>query len=844
MTVAYWEQRERNPAFTARPPDPGLNDYLTSSARQALYHSPFWAIYRFGEQAYSRWGSEDDNPTLSPEQATERYGLNGALTFDKEIKNDEAFLLYQRKLDETEHELILGVGGRTAGRKISGLGVSLAATAVDPINLASMFVPVVNETRFARMITANGGSLWKARAIRGAIEGSVGALMVEPFILLPALQEQSNYDYMDSAINMGFGTILGGMMQVGVGKLGDTIRVKKIRNSVAVEGFHAATRHLKNLSPEEADIILSAALADFMDDAPISAPAELAPVADKIVVEEIKWDHAEAKKQAIAELGFDTTAEKTYNVDKKMHDPQPNEPWYHGGLTIDSRGSMIISDDAFFFARDQHAAANFGGTHKNIFVANLDIKNPISHRKIYAIAQELGIADQGVVKTGPHGKMVNTNNPHWPQDFVHFKKMRDHLDKLGYDAIMDPREGHQIVIWDTKKIKTPGRKQQRVKIKGGAKFQPEPDTFKMYPKQKIADPKPFEKFYHARSTEDLLEFKKGKLAFFTRSDDLAHSVAFQKGIYEFSKTAQPDPNAGPGTFIPDTQSPEAVQFAAKRAKQVSANLKMENPASVKDVYKIVRDLAENMGEDELIDDILAAIPLENREILGTMSLENDLSLDDLFGRIIPEDLLYSDTVRKAVQQSGFDSFFGPGGFLDSGFGDMAGGGTAVIFDPKQIRVFGDDMDLMFQGIKFGDKAELKASLIERTEALKKSRIDNLVRKKHRAFKKKLAEQQAKIDFQNQDPMAFDSPDVEVGIKALEAESALLAKDLGVDMEGKLGLEFDPEGKSPAEQLLGENLQEFTPEEVAMLNNDLMDVVDIENETKMIEVAINCMIGKI
>jgi len=66
--------------------------------------------------------------------------------------------------------------------------------------------------------------LTKARAVRGVVEGSVGATLVEPIVLgQAALEQDENYNLLDSFLNVTIGGVLGGGLHVGFGKLSDTI---------------------------------------------------------------------------------------------------------------------------------------------------------------------------------------------------------------------------------------------------------------------------------------------------------------------------------------------------------------------------------------------------------------------------------------------------------------------------------------------------------------------------------------------------------------------------------------------------------------------------------------------
>lgn len=269
--VAQWIPPQENPNFVSRPPDPGAFNYYATSAWDAIYHSPFSGVYRATQLGIESsgalngltWNPEngttfDQNDAdrqynvLTPKEATQKYGLDGQLKFDEPINESAARLMYQRKLDENDRAYILQTGATSGFRHAAGMGVGMAATLVDPLNVAMMFTPVVGEVRMASMVAKYG--VTRARLAAGAIEGFVGSAMAEPFVLLPAMQEQANYGLADSALNLGFGAVLGAGLHAGLGAVGDRIRA---------------------LKPKEANAIFESAMNDVLQDRPVSAPAKV-----------------------------------------------------------------------------------------------------------------------------------------------------------------------------------------------------------------------------------------------------------------------------------------------------------------------------------------------------------------------------------------------------------------------------------------------------------------------------------------------------------------------------------------------------------------------------------------
>lgn len=177
----------------------------------------------FGEQAPSTASEMQD--AASARQKIKDEGLSLTVP-DEGIRSRALDILIERKKDERRRNDIIsrGPGGFVAGA--TGVGVNLAVSAMDPLNIASAFIPVVGEARYAAMLAKASGPLSRAwaRAGVGALEGAAGAAAVEPLVYGAARQEQADYDLHDSIANIALGTVLGGGLHVGAGAIADTVR--------------------------------------------------------------------------------------------------------------------------------------------------------------------------------------------------------------------------------------------------------------------------------------------------------------------------------------------------------------------------------------------------------------------------------------------------------------------------------------------------------------------------------------------------------------------------------------------------------------------------------------------
>ena len=100
----------------------------------------------------------------------------------------------------------------------------------DPINIAASFIPVFGQARFAGLVARQGFT--RARLAKGVTEGAVGAAIVEPIVYGVAKEVQADYGLADSLLNITFGTILGGGLHVGAGKLKDLRTASKFKQRV------------------------------------------------------------------------------------------------------------------------------------------------------------------------------------------------------------------------------------------------------------------------------------------------------------------------------------------------------------------------------------------------------------------------------------------------------------------------------------------------------------------------------------------------------------------------------------------------------------------------------------
>ncbi len=238
----------------------GQFDAAEAAFDQAMFENPTNAARRINELTEAEQGAvirpamtargytspavraEPETPLLTAEQARARIKEEGLdLTVDDAgIRAGALDILIERKREETKRKFILD--NAPASTVPVQLLAGFAASVLDPINVASAFVPIVGEARYASMLARAGQSVAARAAVRaqvGAVEGAVGAAMLEPLILYASARDQADYDLTNSLLNVAFGSALGGGLHSAGGLLGD-LRRGNLLDSVKVEAPEVA----------------------------------------------------------------------------------------------------------------------------------------------------------------------------------------------------------------------------------------------------------------------------------------------------------------------------------------------------------------------------------------------------------------------------------------------------------------------------------------------------------------------------------------------------------------------------------------------------------------------------
>ena len=247
-----------------------LFESLGAVAKDNWNYNPVISLMTYGDTLEAERDSRLEGiEPVDRNVLNERYKDIG-LYFEQDEYQSVVNIMVDQKEKELERQSIIQRGPKGSWNPLSGgfyVGAAKLATGIgvsflDPINIGVSFIPVFGQANFARVAAAT--SFRTARLARGAVEGAVGATLVEPLIYGVAQKVQADYDLVDSFMNIGFGSVIGGGLHVGAGKLKDmkTARDFEARvlanreNLSTVEGGEPEVNFYKEYYPADSELMM------------------------------------------------------------------------------------------------------------------------------------------------------------------------------------------------------------------------------------------------------------------------------------------------------------------------------------------------------------------------------------------------------------------------------------------------------------------------------------------------------------------------------------------------------------------------------------------------------------
>lgn len=223
MPYTFEETQVGEPISAAKFPSL-TSEVLGETFATAFEENPIMAMVRIQDLAADYRG-----PKLDADTARQRLADRG---MENDIKISDAgipeaalnTLMFRKGVERRRQEVFAQAEGGFA-QGAARLGVALGTSLVDPLGVATAFIPVVGEARYAAMLGRAGSALGRAgvRAGVGAIEGAAGAALLEPIIAGSRRYEQADYDMADSLLNVSFGGLFGAGLHTVGGAVSDGI---------------------------------------------------------------------------------------------------------------------------------------------------------------------------------------------------------------------------------------------------------------------------------------------------------------------------------------------------------------------------------------------------------------------------------------------------------------------------------------------------------------------------------------------------------------------------------------------------------------------------------------------
>ena len=264
----------------------GLGEYLDAVASDAWMNSPLSGVGRLLDSAQAQRDATAAGETLlTPQEASDR-GRDIGLRFEAPIAESAFNVLADSKREQIANEGVFKRARLEEGygtlHWLLGGGTEFLTMAADPLNIASAFVPVVSQARYASW-AARLGPL-PATLARGALEGAAGQALLEPAMAADAALRGNEYTMLDTLVNLGFGGGLGVVLHGAGYGIGAGFRFMRDRYRPVEEPSGRSRRFerideppprqpvaeaVEKLRPETKDAAMRTAVAQLVQDKPV-----------------------------------------------------------------------------------------------------------------------------------------------------------------------------------------------------------------------------------------------------------------------------------------------------------------------------------------------------------------------------------------------------------------------------------------------------------------------------------------------------------------------------------------------------------------------------------------------
>lgn len=206
--------------------------FETDQVRRQSLLDEYDAVFqqRQDQQDFITQTAVQEGRMLSVDQVVEEYNIET----DRPMSRAEAEIIANGRREQEIRNAIIAAAPSGVLPGAARFGASILNFATDPVELASMFIPVVGaagKATYAARFGRVGGA-----AATGAVEGGVGSLLTEPLYFGLTQSQQLDYTMQEALFNVGAGIFLGGGIGTLVGAFSRTpINVSRVREASAPE---------------------------------------------------------------------------------------------------------------------------------------------------------------------------------------------------------------------------------------------------------------------------------------------------------------------------------------------------------------------------------------------------------------------------------------------------------------------------------------------------------------------------------------------------------------------------------------------------------------------------------
>lgn len=198
---------------------------------------------RFGisQSAGGNRAGMDDDHLIGADEANKLYSSPGTSLFDRPILQSMAKIIGKEHADQAQRDAYLQRWAAGAN-PVEQFTVPLAASLLDPVNVAGAFVPGLGEATFAANIGRVGLTGFGGRILARAAAGATGFAAATPgFMALQYLESAGTHDPIDfslrgAASQLVYSAALGALLHTGTGLLSSQWRAGGLPESAPPPG--------------------------------------------------------------------------------------------------------------------------------------------------------------------------------------------------------------------------------------------------------------------------------------------------------------------------------------------------------------------------------------------------------------------------------------------------------------------------------------------------------------------------------------------------------------------------------------------------------------------------------